>query len=66
MENFSDQYLSIRDFCTQYPFIRESQLRWLLFNAKQNGTNSFIRRPGERRILISIPKFFEWLDKREP
>lgn len=38
-------------------------LRYLVFNADKNGFSSVIRRVG-KRVLISEPEFFEWVEKQ--
>lgn len=39
----------------------ESSIRWLLFNAKENGFSCCVVRVG-RKILIDLTRFEEWLD----
>jgi hypothetical protein len=39
----------------------EASLRWLIFNAKQNGLDAAIVKPGGR-VLIDIRRFNEWLE----
>jgi hypothetical protein len=38
-------------------------LRYLIFNCEKNGFESVIRRIG-RRVLLSEPDFFDWVEKR--
>lgn len=37
-------------------------LRWLIFNADQNGFNSVVKRVGNR-CLICEKSFFEWVER---
>lgn len=39
-------------------------LRYLIFNEKSNGFSSVIRRVG-RRVLISEPDFFVWVNSKQ-
>jgi hypothetical protein len=41
--------------------LTESSVRWLLFNAKDNGFGRCVVRLG-RKILIDLDKFEEWMD----
>jgi len=36
-------------------------MRWLIFNASENGFNHCIRRVG-RKVLIDLDAFEEWMD----
>ena len=38
-------------------------LRWLIFNAEQNGFDKVIRRVG-RRVLIDERSFFDWVEEQ--
>lgn len=58
----ADDFISIKEFCEKYPSISEGSLRWILFNSKFNGSDSFVRRFGRRRLLISPKLFFIWLE----
>ncbi len=41
----------------------ESSLKWLLFNAKENGFSHCVVRMG-RKVLIDLSKFEEWLESQ--
>ena len=41
----------------------ESSVRWLIFNSRENGFDSCIRRIG-RKVLIDVEAFEEWLDNK--
>lgn len=41
----------------------EAVIRWLIFNAEQNGLNSALVRVG-RRVYFDQDKLEEWLDKK--
>jgi hypothetical protein len=62
MDFNTHEYLTVKEFCKQYSFISEGQLRWILFNRQENDATKFLRRLGKRRILIHVPSFFDWLD----
>ena len=64
MKFTNDEYLTIRQFCEKYPFLKESQLRWIIFNKHENHAGNFLRLLGRRRLLIHCPSFFKWLDER--
>jgi hypothetical protein len=38
-----------------------SSIRWLIFNASENGFNHCIRRAG-RKVLIDLEAFEEWIN----
>lgn len=44
-----------------YPAFSEASLRWLIFNASQNGFDACIRRIG-RKVLIDWDAFESWVD----
>ena len=46
-----------------HPWPSEAGLRYLIFNEKNNGFESVIRRVG-RRVLIDEASFFEWTSKQ--
>jgi len=61
-----DEYLTIKDFCNRYSsIITLGGLRWILFNSGQNGADCFVRRLGQRKLLISPKKFFLWLESNK-
>jgi len=41
----------------------QSSIRWLIFNAKENGFSMCIVRMG-RKVLVDLDKFNEWLDNQ--
>jgi hypothetical protein len=51
-------------FASRHPAFTESSLRWLLFNAHENGMEAAVIRVG-RRVLIHEERFLEWLDARK-
>jgi hypothetical protein len=62
-DNENDEYLSIKDFCERYSsIITLGSMRWILFNSAQNGSDCFVRRLGQRKLLISPRRFFTWLE----
>jgi hypothetical protein len=57
------EYLTLKEFCKKYSsIVTEGSLRWLLFNAKQNNADFFVRRLGKRKLLICPELFFQWLE----
>lgn len=60
--------MSTKRFCAPrqipelYPHLfTMGSFRWLLFNRDKNGLNSAITRIGNRRLVIDIEAFEEWL-----
>lgn len=65
MNELTAQLLTIRQFCAKYPWPPEGGLRWLVFNAQENGFAKCIVRIG-RRVLIDEQAFANWAeDHRE-
>ena len=54
---------SVRQVATAYPAFSEGGLRWLIFNADQNGFDSVLVRVG-RRVLLDMDHFDAWLEER--
>ena len=54
---------SVRNLPNHYPDagFTESSIRWLIFNACDNGFAHCVKRAG-RKVLIDLDKFEEWLD----
>lgn len=57
--------LTIKDFCAGRDWPTEGGLRWLIFNAKENGFDRVLRRVG-RRVLIDDQEFDEWIEDTNP
>jgi hypothetical protein len=53
------QPMTVKRFAATYPSYTEGALRWLLFHRQENGLDAAVIRRG-RRLLIDVPKFFEW------
>lgn len=65
-ESDISEYLTPKNFCNRYSsIISLGGLRWILFNSKYNGADCFVRRIGKRKLLISPPKFFTWLESNK-
>jgi hypothetical protein len=61
-----EEYLTIKDFCNRFSsIISIGSLRWILFNSKFNGADSFVRRLGKKKLLISPNKFFLWIESNK-
>jgi hypothetical protein len=54
---------TIKQLAQQNPAFTEASLRWLVFNARQNGLDAAIVRIG-RRVLIDVQKLDAWLEAR--
>ena len=52
---------SVAQLAREVPAFTESSLRWLIFNAKENGLESAIVRIG-RRVYLDMDAFDRWLD----
>ena len=52
---------TIKQFSGKYPAFSEGSLRYLVFNARQNGIDSAVLRVG-KKLLIDEERFFVWLD----
>ena len=56
------RYLTVRQWTAEKPWPPLGGLRHLIFNAKQNGFDTVIRRVG-RRVLLSESAFAAWIEK---
>ncbi len=54
---------TIKQLAQENPAFTEASLRWLVFNARQNGLEAAIVRVG-RRVLIDSQKLDAWLEGR--
>ena len=54
---------TIKQLAQENPAFTEASLRWLVFNARQNGLDAAIIRVG-RRVLIDLQKLDAWLEAR--
>lgn len=52
---------TIKQLAQENPAFTEASLRWLVFNARQNGLDAAIVRVG-RRVLIDVQKLDAWLE----
>jgi len=52
--------LTIKQLVAKYPAFTEGGIRWLIFNAKQNGFGRCIVRVG-RRVILDEAAFLAWL-----
>ena len=53
---------TVNDWPKIHTWPSKGGLRWLIFNARQNGFDKVIRRIG-RRVLIDERAFFEWASR---
>lgn len=54
-------YLTVKQVVQKHPAFSEASLRYYIFNEKQNGLSSAIRRIG-RKVLINEVVFLQWID----
>jgi hypothetical protein len=54
---------TVQQVAEAYPAFTEGGLRWLIFNAEENGFSSAIVRVG-RRVLIDLEELDRWIDAR--
>ncbi len=65
-DTYFDDYLTPKEFCKRYSsIISVGSLKWILFNSRFNGADSFVRKLGKRKLLISPKLFFSWLDSNK-
>lgn len=56
-------YLTVKEFCEQYPTFTEASIRSIIYNAKTNGlveANVIYKNTG--RIRIKVSAFFYWYE----
>jgi hypothetical protein len=53
--------VTVKQLAASSSVFSEASLRWLIFNAKDNGLDTAIVKPGGR-VLIDIRRFNEWLE----
>jgi hypothetical protein len=56
----ASRLLTVRQFSMLCPAFPEGGLRYLIFNAHNNGFRTALRRVG-RKVLIDESAFFEWV-----
>jgi len=61
-EKHIPRYVSVKQLSKFYPAFSELSLRWILFNRKTNGADSFVIKVGKKKIIIDTLKFIEWLN----
>lgn len=61
MNLLDKKFLNVKEAAQIYPFSQQA-LRYIIFNAKHNGAESFIRRIGKRKIIILRDKFEDWIE----
>jgi len=61
MNEFTAHLFTVRQFSERHPWPSQSGLRWLIFNAQENGFSKCIVRIG-RRVLIDERAFFRWAE----
>ena len=61
MNEVTSSLITIPQFCERHSWPPHGGLRWLIFNAKDNGFAKCVVRVG-RRVLIDEREFEKWLD----
>lgn len=56
--------LTVKQFCTEYPWPSESAMRSYIFRANDLGMQKAFIRVG-RRVLVNVNKFFELVQREE-
>ena len=61
--NTSPQYLTIKQLTTRFPAFSEGALRWIVFQANENGlTDSRALLRIGRKLVIDVDRFVVWLE----
>lgn len=61
--SLSKSLRTVKQVPVDRPAFTPGGLRWLIFNAEENGFDSAIVRVGGR-VLIDLDRFDEWLEER--
>ncbi|WP_150050050.1 hypothetical protein [Methylomonas rhizoryzae] len=58
-------YLTVNQFCDEYPAFKKGGVRSLIFNEYENrlAESGAIVRVG-RKVLINVPKWFAWIESQ--
>ncbi len=62
MNEVTTNLITVYQFCSKYAWPPIGGLRWLIFNAKENGFSKCIVRIG-RRVLIDEKAFAKWAEE---
>lgn len=62
-QNEGERFYTIKEFCKKHSWPTEHSIRWMMFNAEQNGFDKVVRRVG-RRILIKENEFYNWVNSK--
>lgn len=57
-------FATIEQLCSEYPWIVENRLRWLLRYRHENGLGQHVSKFG-KSLLISRSGFAQWLHERQ-
>ena len=63
MSDPKNKLYTIAQLCARHPWLKEKAMRWLLYNADENGIGRCVIRVG-RRVLIDENSFEDWLEER--
>ena len=64
MLEIKNQFATVRELSKLFPSFSEPSLRFLIFNAQQNGFQKCIRKIG-RKIIINISEFENWVNSQQ-
>lgn len=58
-------YLTVNQFCDEYPAFKKGGVRSLIFNERENklAESGAIVRIG-RKVLIHVPRWFDWVESQ--
>jgi hypothetical protein len=63
--NLNKRLATVKKIPQLYPGVfTESSIRWLIFNAKQNGFYCCIRKVG-KKVLLDLDAFEAWIDSQK-
>lgn len=64
MSEVKNSFASVKELSKLFPSFSEPSIRYLIFNAKQNGLQPCIRKIG-KKILINLNDFNHWIDSHK-
>jgi len=58
------KFMTVKELAKTYPSFSESSLRYMIYNAKQNGFSICIRKLG-KKLVINLREFEKWIDSHK-
>ena len=53
-------YMGVKEFCKNFPFIKETTLRWQIHTKASLGISDvFIKPFGQRMVLVDVQRYFQ-------